>query len=72
MSELDDLRNELDAANQRIADLEAATKKRLPYVTADEIENALAALNYARQVQRERQDMIANAIHHLQKARQGK
>lgn len=65
------LEEQLKQAQARIAELEAMQARHLPYVTAEEIENAEAALLYAKRAARERRDMIENALAHLQKARQG-
>ena len=54
---------------QRIQQLEQASAKRLPYKSADEIENATAALLYTMEDLSLRRDMLENALAHLQKAR---
>jgi len=54
---------------RRITDLEKASQKRLPYKSADEIENAIAAvlaINYELDV---RKNMVDNALRHLHQAR---
>jgi hypothetical protein len=55
--------------NERIRKLEQASAKRLPYQSADEIENGIAALLYTMQDLSLRKDMLENALAHLKKAR---
>ena len=55
--------------NERIRKLEQAGARRLPYKSADEIENGIAALLYTMQDHELRGDMLQNALVHLQKAR---
>jgi flagellar biosynthesis/type III secretory pathway chaperone len=54
---------------QRIHQLEQSSAKRLPYKSADEIENGIAALLYTIQDTNLRNDMLQNVLAHLQKAR---
>lgn len=61
----------LVAAEQRITELEEANARHLPYRTADEIENALAALWKVRNESEVRLDLIDNSIAHMQLARSG-
>ena len=56
---------------KRIDQLEQAQAKHLPHNTADEIENATAALLYVKQANDLRADMLDNCLAHLQKARNG-
>jgi len=53
----------------RIRILQEAAQKRLPYRSADEIENAMAALNAIQFDLNFKQDMIDNARTHLAAAR---
>lgn len=59
-------------AEKRIGQLELAQAKHLPYRAADEIENSLAALLRLKNEADFRQDLIDNALNHLQQARNGK
>ena len=54
---------------QRIRMLEQAAKKHLPYATADEIENATAAILALKFDLDIKQDMVDNALAHLRGAR---
>jgi hypothetical protein len=57
------------ALEERIKDLEEASKKHLPYRTADRIEDATAAiLKAAREIDFDK-SLLENALSHLQKAR---
>lgn len=54
--------------HRRLKQLEA-TPKRLPYLSADEIENAMAAIIALQYDVEIKADMIENALAHLRKAR---
>jgi hypothetical protein len=56
---------------RRIKLLEEAQAKHLPYRTADEIEDATAAILNMKFRTEFNQEMIENALAHLQAARQG-
>jgi len=53
----------------RIAALEKAQKAHLPYQTADEIENATAAINRIKFDLDLKQEFVTNALEHLKAAR---
>lgn len=53
----------------RVRQLEEASQKRLPYRSADEIENSTAALLKAIAETSYRRDLLENALAHLQSAR---
>ena len=55
----------------RIAALEASQAKHLPYRTADEIEDATAAILRIKFEADFRQELVDNALAHLQQARGG-
>ncbi len=57
---------------ERIAALEAAQVKHLPYRAAEEIEDATAAILRIKFETDFRQEVIDNALEHLQMARTGK
>jgi len=59
----------LTNAEQRISQLEAAQAKHLPYKTADEIENSIAAIIYMKHDADRKAELIENALNHLQLAR---
>jgi hypothetical protein len=54
---------------ERVHQLEQSTQKRLPYKSADEIENAIAALLTVQFDLDVKQDLIGNALAHMQQAR---
>ena len=54
---------------KRVGQLEAAQVKHLPYRTADEIENSIAAILYMKQDADRKAELIENALNHLQLAR---
>jgi len=56
---------------RKIEELSAAQAKHLPYSTAEEIENSVAALLRLKDEADFRQDLIENALNHLRKARNG-
>ena len=61
----------LTELEQKVAGLSAAQAKHLPYRTADEIENATAALLKLKFEQDFRAELIENALGHLKTARNG-
>ena len=63
---------ELKNMRQRIANLEGAQAKHLPYKTAEELENTIAALLVAKFKLDFNQEIIDNALAHAQKARNGR
>ena len=65
------LERNLKELEARIEKLTTAQARHLPYSTADEIENATAALLYVKQANDLRADMLDNCLAHLQKARAG-
>jgi hypothetical protein len=64
-----DMTARLIDAEKRISQLEQAQAKRLPYKTADEIENSIAAILYMQQDADRKAELIDNALNHLQLAR---
>jgi uncharacterized membrane protein YraQ (UPF0718 family) len=56
---------------ERIAALEAAQAKHLPYKTAESIEDAEAAIIKAMREVRFNNDLLENALAHMQSARDG-
>ena len=62
---------EVTAMRDRIAQLEAAQAKHLPYRTNDEIENSIAALLTLKFQHDLKGEFIDNALGHLQNARSG-
>jgi hypothetical protein len=62
---------EFKAMRERIASLESAQAKHLPYMTADEIEEATAAILAAKFKTDFHGELLDNALAHLQKARNG-
>ena len=71
-AEITHLRTEITHLRERIASLEAAQAKHLPYRSAEEIENATAAILRMKFESDFHSDVIENALAHLQKARSGK
>ncbi len=64
-----DFRHKIIDLAGRVAKLEQSTPKRLPYRTADEIEDAEAALiKFMREIDFDK-SVIENALGHLQNAR---
>jgi hypothetical protein len=61
----------IHSLNQRISRLEESQAKHLPYKTAEEIEDGIAALLTLKFHSDVRSDFIDNALAHLQKARGG-
>jgi hypothetical protein len=64
-------RAEIKNMRTRITALEAAQAKHLPYRTAEEIEDATAALLTAKYKMDLNQEFLDNALAHLQNARNG-
>jgi hypothetical protein len=62
---------EIKCLRERIASLEDAQAKHLPYRTNDEIENSIAALLTLKFQQDLKTEFIDNALGHLQNARSG-
>lgn len=62
----------VNATQRRLSELEQAQAKHLPYHTADEIEAATAAILKIKFETDFRQEVIENALAHLQQARNGK
>lgn len=60
-----------NALRERIRRLEAAQAKHLPYPTADGIEDATAAILRLKFEADFRQELVENALAHLQSARAG-
>lgn len=56
---------------KRIEQLEQASKKRLPYQTAEELEHSLSALIVLKDELDFKVSLVDNAMAHLQKARGG-
>lgn len=65
-------RAEIKNLRERLARMEAAQAKHLPYPTANGIEDATAALMRLKFEADFRQDLIDNALSHLQYARNGR
>ncbi len=55
--------------HRRLKQLEKSSPKRLPYPTADAIENAMAAIMALQYDVEIKGDMIENAMEHLRRAR---
>ena len=62
---------DIKCMRERISALEAAQAKHLPFRSADEIENGIAALNYIVFDEDLKRERIQNALAHLQNARSG-
>ena len=71
-AEIKHLQAEITHLREQIASLEAAQAKHLPYRSAEEIENATAAILRMKFESDFHSDVIDNALAHLQKARSGK
>ncbi len=65
------LKERLTQAERQIEAMLAAQARHLPYSTAEEIENSLAALWRVRGEIEFRAELLDNAISHMQKARGG-
>jgi len=65
------LHAEIKCLRERVAKLEDAEAKHLPYRTADNIENAEAAIIKAIREVRFDNELLDNALAHLQQARNG-
>jgi len=68
---IQNLHQENGNLRDRIAALESAQAKHLPYHTADEIENATAAINAIQFDLDFKKDLLDNALAHLHQARNG-
>ena len=59
----------INSMRRRLNELERSGPKKLPYKSRDEIENAIAAINYLYFDRQLENDAIENALAHLRKAR---
>lgn len=71
LTEWQHMARRVEIAERRIRELAEARQRHLPYKTADEIENALAALWRLQGELELKAEFVENAIAHLRLARNG-